>query len=421
MSDADEVAVATSVATRIVRPALAADAVRAAMDGIVREDRDDPGRFDAYLPSPAVQNHAANLMELANGDLGCVWFGGSLEGKSDISIHFSRLAPGSEGWSAPVRLSDDPNLSEQNPLLFNAPDGRLWLIFTAQPAGNQNAAIVRYRMSTDGGRSFGPIGVLSNAPGTFVRQPLVVAPSGDWLLPTFLCRCSQGEKWVGNDDISAVSISSDEGRTWSVRPVACSLGAVHMNIVPLAGNRAIAVYRSRWADRVHLSRSADGGRTWTSPEPTELPNNNSSVQMIRLASGRLALVYNHSSAANASERRAALYDDLDETDAPAVAASAPARARTAFWGAPRAPLSVALSEDDGRTWPIRVDLEVGDGYCLTNNSRERLNREFSYPSIRETAEGAIHIAFTYFRQAIKYVRVDENWLLARGRGSEPGR
>ena len=56
------------------------------------------------------------------------------------------------------------------------------------------------------------------------------------------------------------------------------------------------------------------------------------------------------------------------------------------------------------------DLEVGDGYCMTNNSRDGLNREFSYPSIRQGDDGSLHIAFTYFRQAIKYVHVDLDWI-----------
>ena len=47
--------------------------------------------LDAFLPSPCVQNHAANIMPLRNGDLGCVWFGGTQEGMPDISIYFSRL------------------------------------------------------------------------------------------------------------------------------------------------------------------------------------------------------------------------------------------------------------------------------------------------------------------------------------------
>ena len=51
------------------------------------------------------------------------------------------------------------------------PDGRLWLLFTAQRFGNQDTAIVRYRTSEDGGRSWNEIGTLIDRPGTFVRQP----------------------------------------------------------------------------------------------------------------------------------------------------------------------------------------------------------------------------------------------------------
>ena len=106
-----------------------------------------------------------------------------------------------------------------------------------------------------------------------------------------------------------------------------------------------------------------------------------------------------------------LYDDIED----GAAAAAPAAGRhTAFWGAPRAPLTLAVSEDNGLTWPHRRDLEVGDGYCMTNNSRDSLNRELSYPSIRQGPDGLLHIAFTYFRQAIKYVRVAEDWVAATG-------
>ena len=68
-----------------------------------------------------VQNHAANLTVLANGDLACVWFGGTQEGVPDISVQFSRLPKGGDRWTAPETLSDDPTRSEQNPILFPAP------------------------------------------------------------------------------------------------------------------------------------------------------------------------------------------------------------------------------------------------------------------------------------------------------------
>src|SRR4051812_39048983 len=125
-------------------------------DGIVRPAESDPARLEAYLPSPCVQNHAAQITPLAGGDLGCVWFGGTQEGIPDISIYFSRLARGSDRWSFPEKLSDDPARSEQNPILFPAPDGSLWLMHTAQTGGNQDTALVRRRTSRDNGHSWGP-------------------------------------------------------------------------------------------------------------------------------------------------------------------------------------------------------------------------------------------------------------------------
>jgi predicted neuraminidase len=47
---------------------------------------------------------------------------------------------------------------------------------------------------------------------------------------------------------------------------------------------------------------------------------------------------------------------------------------------------------------------------MTNPSRDQTTRELSYPSVKETADGAIHTAFTYHRRAIKYVRVTEQWV-----------
>ena len=73
-------------------------------------------------------------------------------------------------------------------------------------------------------------------------------------------------------------------------------------------------------------------------------------------------------------------------------------------------MTLALSSDDGHSWRIVADLEPGDGYCLTNNSVDGLNRELSYPSITQTADGTVHVAFTYHRKAIKHLRLPSAFL-----------
>ncbi|GAA1385383.1 exo-alpha-sialidase [Pseudonocardia kongjuensis] len=377
-------------------------------DGVLRAHAGEPDRTDALLPAPDVQNHAANLMELPGGALGCVWFGGTQEGVPDIRVRYSRLEPGARRWSAPVALSGDPERSEQNPLLFVAPSGTVWLLWTAQIAGNQDTAEVRVRTSDDGGRTWGPHRTLFPAGpdgGVFVRQPIVVTGSGRWLLPIWHCVTPPEGRWAGDLDTSAVLVSDDAGGSWREVGVPDSTGQVHMNIVPRPDGSLAAFYRSRRADAVHRSVSDDDGGSWSVPEPVDLPNNNSSIQVAGLPDGRLALVGNPSSRADATARRASLYDEIDDTGGVGGAGSGETVREGAFWGAPRAPMTLAISDDGGRTWPQRRDLQTGDGFCLVNDSRGKRNREFSYPSIRVAADGGLDIAYTYFRQAIRHVHL----------------
>jgi predicted neuraminidase len=384
------------------------DAVPALMTGEIVANRREKGRADAYLPSPCIQNHAANLAFLPDGTLTCVWFGGTMEGMGDISIYMSRLAPGATRWSQAEKMSDDPVKSEQNPLIFKAPDGNVWLLYTSQTSGNQDGSIVKYRISADGGKTFGDVGVLCDLPGTFVRQPIIINGRGDWLLPVFRCVGLPGERWTGDADTAGVLISSDQGKTFEMTDVPDSLGAVHMNIVPLDGDRLVAFYRNRFSQSVLSSRSTDGGRRWSAPEPIDLPNNNSSIQAVKLRNGVIAMVYNHSNALTSDARRLSLYDEI-EGDEGVEAALEPATARQkAVWGVPRAPLSLAFSSDGGVSFPRHVDLDTGDGYCLSNNSKDAVNREFSYPSIVEGPDGVVHVAYTYYRRAIKYVRLSQH-------------
>lgn len=377
--------------------------VAARMDGKVRTVA--PGRSEAFLPSPTVQNHAANLSLLSDGTLACVWFAGTMEGMGDISIYMSRLAPGADVWSPPEKMSDDPQKSEQNPMLFNAPDGKVWLLYTSQTSGHQDGAVVKRRISSDGGKTFGEVSVLCDTPGTFVRQPIIVNGRGEWLLPAFRCIGVPGTRWSGDIDTAAVLVSNDAGTSWTMHDVADSIGAVHMNIVPLGGDEMVAVYRNRFSEQVLRSRSHDGGRSWSAPEATNLPNNNSSVQAVRTGDGRIAIVYNHANASMSEDRRLSLYDEIEGEETEASAEVVEPVGRKAVWGVPRAPLSLAFSSDGGESYGTRIDLETGDGFCLTNNSKDGLNREFSYPSILASPDGAIHVAFTYFRRAIKYIRL----------------
>src|SRR5688572_1338068 len=122
---------------------LSPDGIAARMTGVVAPG--PAGRLEAFLPSPVVQNHATFLAFLPEGSLACAWFGGTIEGASDISIRISTLAPGAAQWTAPLQASGDPARSEQNPVIFVDPDGGVALVHTAQPAGNQDECRLCWR------------------------------------------------------------------------------------------------------------------------------------------------------------------------------------------------------------------------------------------------------------------------------------
>jgi predicted neuraminidase len=347
-------------------------------NGIVSQSETDPKRREAFLPVlHPNDSHAANLLELDNGDLLCVWFTGSGEGNPDTNVVMSKLPAGTDQWSTPIQLSSDPERSEQNPVLFQAPNGKLWLFHTSNEPHNQKTSRVVYRISEDRGSTWGPAEVLFDGTGIFLRQPLLVLKNGDWLLPAYYCTL--------DGHYSVVQISTDKGTTWQEYEVQNSIHRVQMNVVELGDGTLYAVFRSRQAERIYTSISRDSGRTWTVPVKSELPNNNSSIQLTKLKNGHLALIYNNSS--------------LERDQFRWIQRKGEFRKKTL-----RTPLTLAISEDEGKTWPHYKNVQMAD---LEYKDSEV---GYSYPSIIATRDGKIHIAFSYLRKAIKYVSLEESWV-----------
>ncbi len=381
------------------------DEIASRMDGHLTPGND--GRVEAFLPSPMVQNHAAFIERLDDGTLACLWFGGSLEGKSDISIHGATLSQGAARWSASTQLSNDTDRSEQNPVLWRNGAGDWQLLHTAQPSGNQDECLLRARPITfDGTLEGGAPRDIDLPLGSFIRGRFVRRADGAWMMPIFRCISRPGQRWNGSHDTAAIGVSHDDGQTWTMSEVPGSIGSVHMTIVPLDGDHMVAFYRRRQSDFVHRSESHDGGLTWSAPGPTDVPNNNSSINVIRLQDGRLAMLCNPISAALSSDRRVSLYDEIEEGDdrPDATGGCAPT------WGVPRAPMTLCISTDGGLTWPLRRVVDDSPGTCLSNNSIDGRNKELSYPYLLEGEGGELHLAYTYFRRAIKYVRLPAGWI-----------
>ncbi|MFA1820031.1 exo-alpha-sialidase [Virgibacillus oceani] len=354
-------------------------------------------KHEANIPTMHPHNHASNIHLLKNGDLLCVWFSGSREGKPDISIMCSRLKKGEIEWSSPTVLSNDRERSEQNPILFNNTNGELWLIYTAQNNVHQESSIVRYRVSKDQGHTWSEIRTLFDKPGTFVRNKPIILEDNTIVLPAYYSiKSSKG--FLGND-FSVVKISTDHGKNWEEHEVSNSKGLVHMSIVLGASRELIGFFRSRKSDYIYKTISRDGGKNWFEPEKTELMNNNSSVQATKLNNGDIAIVFNNVNAEVAPpiENRPPWFEksDMDQ-----VGLDKNLTKHESIWGVERNPLSIAISEDDGKTWKYKRDLIVKNDVSVDKP-------EFSYPSIKQLRDGSIHITFTYLRQFIKHIIITE--------------
>ncbi len=158
------------------------------------------------------------------------------------------------------------------------------------------------------------------------------------------------------------------------------------SLVALGPNRFLAYLRSRDSDFIYSSTSTDGC-SWSTAKPTELPNNDSSVEAKRLKDGHLIMAFNNS--------------NLDRSDH-----NAPRGLRK--------PLTVAISEDEGASWAYVRDLERGrNGLGITEQQIKVPGREeYSFPTICQLADGTILVAYNYRRQTIKVVAFREDWVRA---------
>lgn len=362
-------------------------------DGQIYFD-EDMGITEAMLPPMAgTTAHGPGLLETPEGTLLCCWFAGTFEGDTDVNIVVSRLEKGADVWGEPVMVSTDNEFSNQNPSLFLAPTGEIWCMYTSQRGrepGKDNmqyTSVVKKQVSIDDGKTWGEPEVVLPEEGTFARQPVQVLSNGRWIYGLWLC--SDSVNGLAGDP-SAFAISDDGGANWRYVSIPNSSGRVHPSLVELESGHLVAFMRSREADWIYRSESYDFGDTWSEPVPTPLPNNNSGIAAVKLASGRVALACNHNSAPTTY-------------------------GKTGAWPALRNPVSIALSEDGGITFPLIRNVERGEGYVGEENKFN--NRQYEYPCIIQATDGAIHLAYAYqTRRGVKWVALSEDDVMGAIRG-----
>ncbi len=300
--------------------------------------------------------HASTLVETKEGIL-AAWFGGTAEGRNDVDIHTARWRDGA--WSEPKRVATgtaegDPKRHPcWNPVLFQPRQGPLLLFYKVGPRPFNWWGLVK--TSTDQGRTWSePHRLPDGFMGPVRAKPIELADG------TLLCGSStEHDGWQVQMETTREPLGA-----WSRTPPlnrGDEWGAIQPTLLPHSDTTIQILCRSRQGVILE-SWSTDAGKTWKPLTRTVLPNPSSGIDAVRLRDGRFALIYNHTTKG-------------------------------------RHLLNLAVS-DDGRKWSAALVLEREPG-------------EFSYPAIIQTADGRIHMTYTWKRRRVRHVVADPALLQTR--------
>jgi predicted neuraminidase len=312
--------------------------------------------------------HPAAIAAFDNGDLYLVYYGGEGEYATDTSVYGSRLRKGESKWSQPKVIAHDPLHSTGNGVVWQAPDGVVWLFYVVRFGDTWSESRIQVKLSYDRAETWSDASVLDFRRGMMVRSHPIVLNSGDYLLPIYH-ETGENTEMVGPDSASLFLRYDRTAKTWT------STGEIHSRIgniqpaVVQVDDRYLIAYcrrgggygptRDGWLVR---SESRDGGRTWSPGVETKFPNPNSAVEFLKLRSGNLLLIYYN--------------DSMTE----------------------RTPLRAALSDDQDMSYPFQRNIASG-------------RNDFAYPSAVQTADGLIHVVYTSDRrQVIHHDVFDEDWI-----------
>ena len=303
-----------------------------------------------FTPGTVVPScHASTLTFTPDGTLLAAFFAGAKENADDVEIYLSRR--GEDGWGELQQMSVTSSDPTWNPVLFTWGETvHLWYK-RFRPIAHWRTFTRTMRDSIwSEERELIPED-RSGGRGPVKNKPILLADGT--LLAGASHESEDGKEWRAFADLSR-----DGGETWTRTDYVPAPAGVKL-IQPAVWQSEEGVHMLLRSDAgfIYRSDSSDGGKTWCEAYPTDLPNNNSGLDAVRMNDGTLALVCNP------------------------VAAN---------WGA-RTPLTLFLSRDNGKTWERAADLETEPG-------------EYSYPAI--IARGnELHITYTWRRKTAAYCRI----------------
>jgi len=390
--------------------------------------------------------HGSTLVELPNGDWLVAWFQGSGERTApDVAVMGARLRKGQTQWTKPFVMADVPQFPDINPVLFLDAKQRLWLVWYTVLADQWETSILKYRISEQYLKQDAPVwswqedihvklgestpnGIQANhslvqtVTQKLKKQEQILSQNGFLKSETGQSLWQkhqketiekvQGKDFIRNGqdeggkkqpmgyplfsrigwqtrhkplqigskillplysdglEFSIIAITDDFGKNWQFSEPIVGIANIQAALLPTANREIVAYMRDNGPppQRLAKSTSTDNGLTWSDVTDSEVPNPGSGSDAVRLANGHWAIIGN----------------DTDEG---------------------RHRLAVFLSEDEGKTWPLRKYIEF----------KEDSKSDFRahYPAIVQGKNGLLYASYTLQennQRTIRFAVFDEKWL-----------
>ncbi len=309
------------------------------------------------LPQHAVTNRAftgiSSMAVAPNGRLWVTWYAGKTPGE-DLNNYVVLATSDDDGQSWKELMTVDPDAEgprrTYDPEVWIAPDGKMRWIWGDRSNPKNNVRNDTVWMSvlddpTSESTAWHPPVYITQ--GVMMCKPIVLT-TGEWVLPV--------ATWFVDNSAKMV-VSSDQGKSWSVRG-ACNVPKEvrncdeHMFVERKDGSLWLLV-RTKYG--IGESVSSDRGKTWPDLKPSAISHPTARFFISRLISGNLLLVK---------------HGPIDKKIG-------------------RSHLTAFISTDDGRSW--------GGGLLLDERSG------VSYPDGQQTADGTIYITYDYSRTSARHI------------------
>ena len=351
-------------------------------------------------------NHQPAVTWCSDGSLLAVWFSCDAESGREMVVLGSRFRDGR--WSPASLFFKVPDRNMTGSALCRLPDGKLLHVNGVGNSGDWQNLAMAVRFSEDDGRTWtAPQLVSDHGKRHQVIAGTIVLDDG-----TLVQCCDAGPE--GNDG-TAVHFSTDGGRTWtdpwdgrplplvenSVRiadgAVSPTIAGIHAGLVErrdgslLAFGRGNSVVGADGKPHMPRSVSTDRGRSWTvTASPFPPIDGGQRLVLLRLQEGPILLV--------------------SFTDHPQRSAE-----KGMMFGEEKGyGLFVALSYDEGETWPVRKLLTDGnyrflDGGAWTGffEMDENHAEPRGYFAATQSPDGIIHILSSRL-----HYRINLPWILS---------